>query len=88
VLLAHPVVSLKHYFDPTLSKLSRFFALYTRITAVMTLSFYLLNVENSYENDDTPVGEAAGMTIGLVFALAILFLPLPAFLFNLCRTKY
>ena len=76
--------------DPQLPRYYKFLVLFTRITIMFGVSFYLLrNIDNfdSFKTNGQFIGDILRTAIiGGIGSL--IFIPIPIFFFGLCRSKY
>mmetsp|Transcript_23891 Transcript_23891/g.18241 ORF Transcript_23891/g.18241 Transcript_23891/m.18241 type:complete len:112 (+) Transcript_23891:1210-1545(+) len=79
----HPIFSLNYKHDLQVSRFMRFLVLYTRLMLIMGLSFLILRDEGGEDSD--PWG---GKVIGFSVLGSLLLLPMPIYMFYLCRTRY
>ena len=92
VMMLHPLFELKYRFDPTLPRVYKFMAIYTRIIIIFGLSFYFLRNFKNFElivtkPSNIMLNDFLFLGVSLVVCSCIL-IPLPVFLYCCCRSRY
>ena len=81
LMYLHPLFELHFKWDPSFSRFARFSLLYFRIMLCMLISFAGLKRLSPYDTN-------AGLVIGYMIALSLLFIPLPDCLIGCFRNKF